>query len=220
MNKLTESPAVLYLSNTKSYKDDAALSASEEQPRLIVLVPDSEGDLVSAARKIWGLANALGRRVQFIALCKDIDYEPRLRRHLVTLASMVRDDLVIVETKLEFGKNWLRFVKANWHEGDVIACFAEQESVWMMRRPLNEILASNLNTTVYVINELYQTKSNRSSWISETLMWVGAIGIIACFFWLQVKLIQMPKDWAHNSLMYISVLIEVFLIWGWNSLFP
>lgn len=220
MNKLTENPAVLSLSNATSYNELAALSASEEQHRLIVLVPDSEGDLVSAARKIWGLANALGGRVQLIALCKNIDYEPRLRRYLVTLASMVQDDFVIVETKLEFGKNWPRFVKANWREGDVIGCFAEQESIWMKHKPLNEILASNLNTTVYVINELYQTKSNRSSWISETLMWVGAIGIIACFFWMQAKLIQMPGDWAHNSLMYISIFVEVFLIWGWNTLFP
>jgi hypothetical protein len=219
MNKLTVSPAVLSLPNATSYKELATLSASEEPRRLIVLVPDSEGDVVGAARKIWGLANALGGRVLFLALCKDIDYEPRLRRHLVTLSAMVGDDIVIVESKLEFGRNWLRFVNANWHEGDVIACFAEQKAGWM-HRPLNQILASNLNTTVYVINELYQTKSNRSNWISETLMWAGAAGIIAFFSWLQAKLIQMPADWAHNSLMYISVFVEVFLIWGWNSLFP
>jgi hypothetical protein len=219
MNKLTVDPAVLSLPDATSYNDLASLPASEEPRRLIVLVPDSEGDVVGAARKIWGLANALGGRVQFLALCKDIDYEPRLRRHLVTLSAMVGDDIVMVETKLEFGRNWLRFVKANWHEGDVIVCFAEQKAGWMYR-PLNQILASNINTTVYVINELYQTDSNRSNWISETLMWAGAVGIIAGFFWLQSGLIQMPGDWAHNTLMYFSVFFEVFLLWGWNSLFP
>jgi hypothetical protein len=219
MNKLTINPTALSLPNETSYKGLPTLHASEEPPRLIVLVPEGEGDIVSAALKIWGLANALGRKVQFLALCKDIDYEPRLRRQLATLAAMVRDDFIMVDTKLEFGKNWLRFVKANWHEGDVIVCFSEQKQGWI-RKPLNEVLASNIKTTVYVINDLYQANTRRSDWISMTFMWTGAVCIIAGFFWLQSRLIQTPDDWAHNALMYISVFIEVFLIWGWNTLFP
>jgi hypothetical protein len=211
MNKLDASPPVLTLSHASHLDPRPAR-------RLIVLVPESEADIVNAARKIWELANALGGRVQFLGLCKDAAREPGLRRQLVTLSAMVGDGSVTVESKIEFGDNWLDIVKSNWREGDVIACFAEQHTGFA-RSSLSQILESNLNTMVYVLSEIHQQERSRPGWITSAPAWLGSIGIIAGFFWAQVELTQTPQDWAHTALLYLSLFIEVGLIWAWNSVF-
>ncbi|MBI5842750.1 MAG: hypothetical protein HZB19_21880 [Chloroflexi bacterium] len=211
MNKLDSIPPTLSLSPASHFDRGPAR-------RLIVLVPESEADTANAARKIWELANALGSRVQFLGLSKDAASEPSLRRQMVTLSAMVGDGNVLVESKIEFGRDWLDMVKANWREGDVIACFAEQRA-GLARRPLSQILESNLNATVYVLSGLCPPERSRSNRAFAAMAWTGSIGIILGFFWLQLKLTQLPQDWAHTSFLYLSILVEVGLIWMWNSLF-
>jgi hypothetical protein len=81
------------------------------------------------------------------------------------------------------------------------------------------LLESNLNAPVYVLDGLYPADLSRPNWLNTVLVWTGSIGIIAGFFGLQAKLIQMPGDWAHTVLLYLSIFVEVGAIWGWNSLF-
>jgi hypothetical protein len=208
MNKLDANSPVFTLSPS---------SYSEPGHRLIVLVPESEADTSGVARKVWELANALGSRVQFLGLCKDEAREPSLRRQIIAMSTMVGGSGVSVESKIEFGSNWLGFVKSNLDKGDVVACFAEHRAGFA-NRPLSQILESNLNATIYVLPE-FQMEYPHSSWISSALSWAGSLALIALFFWGQAKLVDMPQDWAHTSLLYLSIFIEVGLIWLWNSLF-
>src|SRR5512133_465680 len=106
MNKLDINTPVFTLSSS-------SFSEPEAGHRLIVLVPESDADTSSAARKIWELANALGSRVQFLGLCKDESREPTLRRQIIAMSSMVGDGRLSIESKIEFGGNWLGFVKSN-----------------------------------------------------------------------------------------------------------
>ncbi len=186
--------------------------------RLLILVSESEMDIASAARRIWELANAFGSRVQFLGLCADAVQESALRRQLVSLSAMVKDSKISTEVSVEFGSNWVEAVKRNLQAEDMVVCFAEQRT-GLTRKPLSQMLESNLKATVYVLSGLSEPSSPRSSWISAAMAWTGSIGIIAGFFWLQVKLSQLPEDWTHTSLIYLSILIEIGLIWVWNSLF-
>ncbi len=211
MNKLDVSPPTFTV---------FPASFSELQPvrRLIVLVPESEVDSALAARKIWELANALESRVQFLGLSKDAEHEPSVRRQVVALSAMVGDENIPVESKIEIGNDWLNAVKSEWHEGDVIVCYAEHRS-GLTRRPLSQILESNLNATVYVLGGFHQEVHMRASWIFDTLAWAGSIAIILGFFWLQSKLGQFSTDWAYSTLLYISLFAEAGSIWAWNNLF-
>ena len=211
MNKLDVSPPTFTV---------FPASFSDLQPvrRLIVLVPESEVDSALAARKIWELANALESRVEFLGLSKDAEHEPSVRRQVVTLSAMVGDENIPVESKIEIGNDWLNAVKSEWHEGDVIVCYAEHRS-GLTRRPLSQILESNLNATVYVLGGFHQEVHMRASWIFNTLAWAGSIAIILGFFWLQSKLGQFSTDWAYSTLLYISLIAEAGSIWAWNSLF-
>ena len=211
MNKLDVSPPTFTV---------FPASFSELQPvrRLIVIVPESEVDSALAVRKIWELANALESRIQFLGLSKDAEHEPSVRRQVVTLSAMVGDENIPVESKIEIGNDWLNAVKSEWHEGDVIVCYAEHRS-GLTRRPLSQILESNLNATVYVLGGFHQEVHMRASWIFDTLAWAGSIAIILGFFWLQSKLGQFSTDWAYSTLLYISLFAEAGSIWAWNNLF-
>jgi hypothetical protein len=185
--------------------------ASEAERRLIVLVPDADADISSAARKIWVLAEALGGRIQLLGLCKDEGREPSLRRRMIALSSMVGG-----ESKVEFGGDWLTFVKSNWREGDVIVCLGGQQ-VGFAKRPLSQILESNLGAVVYAFPET-QTLHPRPHWISSAMSWAGSLAIVALFFWGQAKLAA-SQDWAHTTLLYFSLFIETGVLWVWNRLF-
>jgi hypothetical protein len=195
----------------------ASLAGYEPASRLIVLVPNLESDYIPAIRRIWELANAQRVRVQFLGLCKDTRQELSLRRVLTTMSAMVQDDKVSTEAKVEIGTSWVDVVKRNYQTGDMIVCFDEQRA-GLLRRPLSQILESNLNFPVYILSGLYPQKS-KSNWLSQIIVWSGSIGIIMGFCILQVKIDQLPKDWFQNALLLFSILPEVWLIWVWNSRF-
>lgn len=185
--------------------------------RLIVLMPDLEAESANIAQHVWELAASLGSEIQLLGLCQDAAQESSLRRQMISLAATIQAANVSVESRIESGRNWLDAVKRHWQAGDVIVCFEGQTS-GLDRQPLEEVLAENFNTTIHVLDGFTPT-STGNRWFSSTLVWLGSLGILAGFFWLQVRLVQLHGDWAHTSLLYLSIFIEVGLILGWNSLF-
>jgi len=195
----------------------ASKSDMEPVGRLIVLLP-ADSDYTTATRRIWELAIATGRRIQFLGLCKDAAQEPSLRRELVTMSALVQDGRVSTEVKVEIGTNWVDFVKRNYQTGDMVVCFAEQRA-GLLQRPLSQILNSELDAPVYIITGLYRQKHLSWNWISQTLAWSGFIGIMIGFFWLQVEIDQLPRGFANITLLILSIPAEIWLIWVWNNLF-
>ena len=211
MTKLDSSPLALTLS-------PASLSRPEPARRLIVLIPDVESDYTPAIRRVWELANASGGRVQFLGLCRDAAEEPSLRRGLVTMSALVGDGRVSAEARVVFGTDWVKAIKSNWQAGDVVVCFSEQRR-GLLHRPLSQILESDLDAPVYVLSGIHPPERFGSNWLNRTIAWSGSIGIILGFFWLQIKIDQLAKDWAHSTLLVLSIPIEIGLILVWNSLF-
>jgi hypothetical protein len=132
------------------------------------------------------------------------------------MSALVADGNGAIECKVEVGRNWLNVVRSNLREGDVIACFAEHRT-GLIKKPLYQILKANFNATVYVLSGLYQPALSSPDWLSRVIAWAGSIGTILGFFWMQVKIDQLPKDWAHTALLCLSVVIEIGLIFWWNS---
>lgn len=209
--------------DTKLQNDYSLLSPASESGirpahRLIVLVPDADLDYAAATRRVWELANNMGAHIQFIGLCKDEIQESSLRRQLVTMSAMVQDGNVSAEAKVEFGNNWVNVVKSNWQAGDVIVCFAEQRA-GLLYRPLSQILQSNLDIPMYILSGLYPQNLSRFNKSSIIVVWMGFIGIMGGSFILQLRIISLPPDWAQTTLLILSVLAELWLIWVWNNLF-
>jgi hypothetical protein len=184
--------------------------------RLIVLVP-SDLDYSSLTRRVWELAISTGKQVQLLGLCQDLADEPGLRRQLVTMSALVGDPRVTVEAQVEIGTNWVDVVKTHHQAGDAIVCFAEQRA-GLFHRPLSQILESTLDATIYILSGVYAQSTERPSWLSQLIVWAGSFAILAGFFWLQVRISQLPNDPAQAALLIISAGVEIWLIWVWNSL--
>jgi hypothetical protein len=183
---------------------------------LIVLVPPAS-DYAAATQRVWELAISLGARVQLLGLCKDAEQELALRRQLVTMASLLQDGRVSTELKVESGTNWVQAVKRNYQAGAMIVCFAEQHT-GPLHKPLSQILQSNLHAPLYILSGLHPQNLSQTNWFSQIIAWAGLLGIIAVFFLLQVRITSLPPDWAQTTLMILSVIGEIWLIWGWNNL--
>lgn len=186
--------------------------------RLIVLIPGIETDYTPVIHRIWELAYALECDVLFLGLCGDSFEEPRLRRALITMSALVHDGRISAEVKTEIGHNWLRVVKSNWEEGDLIVCFAGQRT-GVMQKPLGQILESRLDTTVYVLSGFDMPEHQKAGWFSTLVMWTGFVALITGFFFLQINIDRSLKGWPHTPMLALTALTEFWLIWVWNSLF-
>ena len=186
--------------------------------RFIVLFPAQIADHPNQAHRIWEIARSSGLNVLLLSLCSNYDEESQLRRQLVTMAALIGDGHICADIKIEHGNDWVRQVKNIYRPGDVIGCYAEQR-VGFMQKLLHEVLRSQLDAPIYILSADQQIKSSEPKWWSQVAFWFGALAIIGGFLLLEVKLVQLPADWAHNLLLYFGVLVEVGLLLLWNSIF-
>jgi len=219
MQKLNVSSPTFTLSPTSSSDISMSLGqGTEPAPRLIVLFPASESDTPELERRIWEIARSLHLNVLLLSVTNDFDEESRLRRRLITMAAIIKDPKVSTEILIEHGTDWVRQVRKLWREGDIVACYANQK-VGIMRKALDQILRSSLKMPVYILADARSIKNSKSTFLSQFFFWLGSLAIVGGFFWAEVKLVQLPQDWAHTALIYFCVLVEFALISLWNSLF-
>jgi hypothetical protein len=192
-------------------------AAPELAGRLIALIP-TDADYSNATKRIWQLATTTGMHIQLIGLCKDLSQEPSIRRGLITMSALIRDGRVCAEAKVEIGTNWVDVVKHNYQSGDMVVCFADQRA-GVFQRPLSQILESNIKAPVYVLSGLSHQTASQSNWLSQIMAWIGSIAIIIASTFLQIRLISLPQDWVQTTLLILSMIGEIWLIWGCNSLF-
>lgn len=191
----------------------------ETARRLIVLVPEFEGDAAIAAQRIREVARALESRVQLLGLSCDAAHESAVRRRLITLSALVEEPAIYVEVKVEVGNNWLSALQPHWRSGDVVVCFSNQR-FGITARPLHEVLSSNLDAPVYVLSGvLLQNEHPRPNWVSNTLAWAGSLGLIFVFLLLQIRIAQPIQSGFQSILLYASLIVEGGAIWFWNNLF-
>jgi hypothetical protein len=221
MNKLDVSTPTFTLSpaaNSEIPPYPAQGQESEYVPRLIVLFPASEKDTPDLEHRIWEIARSMKLNVLLFSLITDFEEESQLRRKLVTMAAIIKDPYVSTEIMIEHGGDWVKQVRKVWRKGDIVACYAGQK-VGIIRKSLDQILRSSLETPVYILSNYQPVKNRKSTFLSRVFFWLGSMAIIGGFLWAEVNIVQLPEEWTHTTLIYICIFVEVALIWLWNSLF-
>ena len=206
--------------NTKLQISSLAMdrsSVDHPYPTVVVLLPD-EFDDSALTSKIWEIADLSGAHIQLLSLCKDASQEPGLRRNLVTMASLLHHDKVKADWNIQFGTNWVEFVKKYSHPNDLIICFAEQRS-GLLQRPLGQILQSTLKNPVFILSSLTPQTLSPANRVHELLAWIGSLTILVAALLLQIQIVSIAKDFVQTILLILSVFAEIALIGGWNSLF-
>jgi hypothetical protein len=186
--------------------------------RLIVLFPASETNTPDLTNRIWEIAQSLNLNVLILSLSNDFAEESYLRRKLIGMAAIIKDPAISAEIMIAHGNDWVKQVAKIWHEGDILACFSGYK-VGFMRKPLDQILGSSLKAPIYILSDYQPTTSPTSTFISQAMPWIGSLAILVGFLWAEVKIVQLPQDWAHTALIYVCIFVETALIYFWNSLF-
>jgi len=211
MNRLDASSSTFALS-------PASHSVPGSAPRLIVLFPASEPDAHELEHRIWEIARSLHLNVLLLSLTNDFYEEAQLRRKLITMAAVIKDPNVSTDILIEHGNDWVGQVRKIWQAGDVVACYAGQK-VGLLRKPLDQVLSSSLEATVYILSDYRPIKNPKRRFLSQLFFWLGSLAIVGGFFWVEVKIVQLPQDWTHTSLLYLGTFLEFGLLWVWNSIF-
>jgi len=196
--------------------DDTTLRPAQ---RLVVLVPAIINDESELARRIWSMASPRRLSVLYLGLCREIEQEAGARRQLATLAAITRDDWATVETRLQIGTDWTRAVRAVYRPDDLIICHAEQQvaAKGFKQQPLSQALLTALDAPVCVLAGFCpQGPSQESKPVSKLFSWLVPIFILAVFFLMQVRIEQLPRDWAHTALLSLSVIVEYALVGLWS----
>ena len=201
----------------------ALIVSSDSRPlsetgRLILVVPPGEVDLNALTARIWELAKAAGARVSLLGLYDHPAQELELRRRLATMSAMVNSSEVRADAEVVRGNDWVTAVRSRLRSGDMVVCCAEPGG-GSMAKPMRQILESNLDAPVTILSGLTPEEKAPSKWGAQILAWAGSLGILVGFFWLQIRMDQMPKDIGRTLLLLLTIPVEVWLIWIWNSLF-
>ena len=185
--------------------------------RLVVLVPNQDVDEVALAHAIWNVAFPPGLAVLLLGLCLNPNHEPRARRRLVTIAALIREPRVSVEMQLDFGRNWTPSLKSILQRGDIVICPAGQQT-GIFREPL-DLALEKLGSPIITLPGLYPfTRRLMPRFIFESIFWVVSGVVLFVFFWFQSRILRIPEEWVRDTLLSLSVLIELGLVWVWNNL--
>ncbi len=186
--------------------------------RLLVLIPEELYDETALARQIWSAATQAGLEVVYLSLCGNFGEEAAARRRLIRLAALTRDNRMEVDADLAIGRDWLELLHAHTQPGDMIVCHAEQQvsrrGAW---HPLSQVLKERLDTPVRTLSGYcVETTRSRHVFVDRVLAWAVPLAIVAAFFWLQVQIQVLAKDWLASAALIVTVLIEFGLIVAWH----
>ncbi len=190
--------------------------------RLLVLVPQDAGLDAELAERAWRLASPTGLPVALVGLAHDSASEAQRRRQLASLAALTRDEGVPVTITLALEPTWLRAVQRLWRPGDLVVCFSGQMAAagWLGlgRQPLLQALQAAMRAPLYQARLSDEAPASRrpASVPAQALAVLGAVAIIAGFFWVQVGLLAQGA--AQSLLLLLTVIAEFALIWLYGQL--
>ena len=203
--------------------------------RLIVLVPDEGANGVDLARKVWALAAPCELQVVLLCLLGVEDHhdgigrdnesrESAARLRLATLASLVRDDHINVETSVVLSRKWVGAIRQLCQPGDIVLCCVEQTvpTTASGRQPMHQVLSWVLEVPVFVLTGLYgepRPQDDRApSPLSRVLFWSVVLGIVAVFFFVQVQVNHQAVGLIRVLLLVCSAFVELGVIALWSAI--
>ena len=192
--------------------------------RLIVLVPTPGAEGVALARRIWALASPCELKVVLLcAVDDDASRESAARLRLATIASLIRDDHVEVETLVFTRQSWVGAVRRLYQPGDVVLCCVEQTipTAANGRQPVWRVLQWVLNLPVYVLEGLYSetpsTQSPAAAAFARVITKSALAVIVAVFLYAALQIDMTTVGAAHTLLLLVAVVVELGLIAIWSS---
>lgn len=198
---------------SKIFTEDQSLPPSR---RLVVILPDANIDILTLPRRIWNLAAPDCRQVLLmIRPCRE-ENEFHARVNLTTLAAIIRDPRVNVQTQFVLGQSLEQAARQCAQPDDVFVCFEEhQVSRFLRKQRLAEILAQKTPCSIYTlkgtVTELVDPISAR---LIDFLLLALCLVSLFAFFGLEVWIDRSFAGTPQTVLQILAVIAEVWLIGG------
>ncbi len=214
------SPTIWPFKQTKADQGETALQIfTEDDPvppskRLIVVLPDANMDLLTLPRRIWNLAAPDCRLVLLMIRPCQVANEFHNQIDLTTLAAMIRDSRVTVQTQMILGLSFQEAARMYARPDDLFVCFADhQVRGFLNKRPLAEVLNRATLRPVYTlkgaVSENVEPLSARLIDIFFlALCLVSLIAFFAVQVWIDRNFAGTPK----GLFQMLAVFVEVWLI--------
>jgi hypothetical protein len=199
-----------------------------QPPRLVVVILDTEEEALLAGR-VLALAQPRLLPVVLVGIAPNTVDAARVRRKLATISAFLkraaaagegrgaRQSSIQVEIRIEQGSDWIRGIKGLLGQNDILACYNEA-SVGLLQRPLADILSTSFSVPVYTFSGLYSAQPRRGSRLSQAFSWAGSAAAIVGFLALQARIAISAQGWVQTTLLLVTLLAEVGLIWFINSM--
>jgi hypothetical protein len=208
LSKVNPAQAVVPL---QIYSDGDTLPPSQ---RLVVILPDTNFDILSLPRRIWNMAAPEQRQVLLLARPVSAENENHLRLSLATLASLIRDPWISVHIQLVSGTSLEQAVCQCAQPGDLLVCFEKHLLPGFLRKAqLATSLAQSTHLPVYTlkgpVNELLPARNSR---IVDGFLLLLCLAALIAFFFLDVWIDQNSAGTFRSVLLVCASIVEVWVI--------
>jgi hypothetical protein len=181
---------------------------------LVVILPDAELDIFSLAKQLWNLAAPDRRQVLLLTRPSFEENEYHSRVNLTTLASLIRDSSVVVQTQVVLGMSLDQAARKYSQADDVFVCFEDHHIHGFLKKErLANTLAQKNHLPVYTlkgsISEMtYPISARLLDFVSLAICLAVMIG----FFVLEVWIDRNTMGTFHTILEILAVFTEAWII--------
>jgi hypothetical protein len=204
--------------------DDVLLLPDERAPtparRLVALVPSGEVAENILARRVWQLAVVSNLSVLYLTLSPKDEEMPYHRRRLTNLVMMTSDGDVRAHSTVIATRSWFEAVRHILQPGDMLVCLANHRNFYNFhwRRMLGEQLAHLIGMPVYMLGgiKIDRTPELRSL-VKQVFAWTSSLTLITTFFFLQIGIGRSLTRPLTSILLFLSVLVEMYILLKINS---
>jgi hypothetical protein len=197
----------------------ASLILTEADPlppsrRLVVILPDADLDVFALSKRLWNLAAPERHQVLLLTRPGEAENEYHSRVSLTTLASLIRDARVEVQTQVIAGLSLEKAARQYSRSDDVLVCFEEQRIPGFLKQDrLADVLAQKTHLPVYTLKgSVSETTRSLSARLFDFAWLAICLAVLLGFFALELWIDRNTAGAFHTVLELLSVFAEVWII--------
>jgi len=189
--------------------------------RLVVLVPDADLDDIRLARRLRTLMTPYKKGILLLTPIRETDQESLERRRLTNLAAILHDPHYSVSTQTLESSRWIDQINPILIPGDLLVCLAGQSSPLrgLKKQTIVEALIPRVSCPLYVIDGVRVVETHGISRMHRLIGWLVPILVILLFLGFDIDIARdRTAGWIGTLILWIVLLVEAGLLWGWNNL--
>jgi hypothetical protein len=199
------------VSSPKNLGENDALPPSR---RLVVVLPDAPLDIFKLSKRIWSLAVPEGRQVVLLSQPDQKEDEAHLRMNLSSLAALIRDTRVKVQTHLASEVSLEQAALQVSEPGDIFICFEEHcISGFLKSVRVADVLAEKVQMPIYTLKgSISDTNPQFFEYLVDSFLLVVSLASLAGFVVLSIWIVQNSSGVVQTLMQILAMCAEAWFL--------